>query len=70
MVNAAYLGSKVLTAIAAGATKLWETVKKYIVFKDPVVAKICAENWGDGNGITPEQAAAVTDIGTVFKGNT
>ena len=69
LVNTAYLGNEVLTAIAVGATKLWEAVK-YIVFKDPVVAKICAENWGDGVGITPEQAAAVTNIGTVFKDNT
>lgn len=69
LVNTAYLGSKVLTAIAVGATKLWEAVK-YIVFKDPVVEQICATNWGDGERITPEQAAKVTNIGTVFKGNT
>lgn len=41
----------------------------YIIFADPEVARICATNWGDGVGISPEQAAAVTDIGTVFKGN-
>lgn len=41
----------------------------YIIFADPEVARICAENWGDGTGITLEQAAAVTSVGTVFKGN-
>lgn len=46
------------------------TPDKYIRFKDPVVAKICAEKWGDGIGLTLEQAAAVTDIGTTFQGNT
>lgn len=42
----------------------------YLRFADRVVAQICADNWGDKIGITPEQAAAVTDIGTVFNGNT
>lgn len=44
----------------------------YIVFADPVVEQICATNWGDGIGITPSQAAAVTDaqFGTTFKNNT
>lgn len=32
----------------------------YIRFADPVVGQICATNWGDGTGITAEQAAAVT----------
>ena len=31
----------------------------YIIFADPEVARICAENWGDGIGITEAQAAAV-----------
>lgn len=39
----------------------------YIVFKDPEVARICAENWGDGTGITLEQAAAVTSFKYVFQ---
>lgn len=42
----------------------------YIRFADPVVKQICATNWGDGVGITAEQAAAVTTLGAVFKGNT
>lgn len=42
----------------------------YIIFADPEVARICAENWGDGVGITLEQAAAVTSVGDVFLGNT
>lgn len=70
MVNAAYLGSKVLTAIAVGATKVWEGVSKYIKFKDPVVEQLCMKWSSDGIGITPEDAAKVTDIGTTFRGNT
>lgn len=45
-------------------------VVDYIKFADPVVAQICADNWGDTVGITKAQAAAVTSIGTVFSGNT
>ena len=30
LVNAAYLGSKALTAITVGANKVWEGVSKYI----------------------------------------
>lgn len=44
--------------------------KDAIKFADPVVGKICAESWGDGTYITKEQAAAVTSVGTKFKGNT
>lgn len=47
-----------------------EIEDKYIRFADPEVQRICAENWGDGVGITKAQVEAVTDIGTVFKGNT
>lgn len=46
------------------------TPKDYIKFADPVVEKICAENWGDGTGITYAQAARVTTLGNKFKGNT
>lgn len=42
----------------------------YIQFEDPIVAQICAENWGDGKGITYEQAAAVKTLGSKFQGNT
>lgn len=42
--------------------------KAYLHFADPLVEQICATNWGDGVGITAAQAAAVTDIGTKFKG--
>ena len=65
MVNAAYLGSKVLTAIAVGATKVWEGVSKYIKFADPVVEQLCAQKWGDGIGITLAQAKSVNDLGTI-----
>ena len=42
---------------------------KYIKFRDPIVAKICAEKWGNGIGITYKQALDVTDIGTTFNEN-
>lgn len=41
----------------------------YIRFADPVVQQICATNWGDGVGITSEQAAAVTNIAGKFRDN-
>lgn len=43
---------------------------KYIKFVDPVVAQICATNWGDGVGITKKQAAAVTSLHTAFEDRT
>lgn len=46
------------------------TGKVYIRFEDSAVEAICASNWGDGTGITKEQCAAVSSIGTVFSGNT
>ena len=67
--SAAAIGERVVKAIAIGAVEVWSAIK-YIVFKDKVVEQICANNWGDGKGITEEQAAAVTDLGTVFTGNT
>lgn len=46
-------------------------IVNYIKFADPVVQEICATNWGDGagTGITREQAAAVTSLGSAFMGN-
>jgi hypothetical protein len=41
----------------------------YIIFADPEVARICAENWGDGIGITKEQAASVTHFNAEFANN-
>lgn len=44
---------------------------KYIQFEDPAVEAICVANWSsDGIGLTMEDAAAVTTIGTTFAGNT
>ena len=63
------IGQTTVKSLAIGVNKIWESIK-YILFKDPVVEQICATNWGDGEHITPEQAAAVTDIGTTFQGNT
>lgn len=51
-------------------SQMMVTDKDYIQFADPVVAQICADNWGDGKGITYKQAAKVTDIGRVFNRNT
>ena len=41
----------------------------FIDFKDPVVREICVQNWGSNGELTVEQAAAVTDLKTLFKGN-
>ena len=44
---------------------------KYIQFEDKAVEAICVANWSsDGIGLTEEDAAAVTTIGTTFSGNT
>lgn len=40
--------------------------EEYIIFADPIVEQICATTWGDGIGLKPSQAAAVTNIGTTF----
>ena len=46
-------------------------VGNYIQFEDKAVEAICVENWSsDGIGLTEEDAAAVTSIGTTFQGNT
>ena len=42
----------------------------YLDFADPVVEKICAENFGDGTGTTQAQANAVTIFPAIIKGNT
>ena len=46
-------------------------VGNYIQFEDKAVEAICVANWSsDGIGLTMEDAAAVTSIGTTFSGNT
>lgn len=45
-------------------------VVEYIRFADPVVQKICATNWGNGVGITPEQAAAIKNFNNKLQSNT
>lgn len=46
-------------------------VGNYIQFEDKAVEAICVANWSsDGIGLTMEDAAAVTDIGATFRGNT
>lgn len=43
----------------------------FIKFADPVMQKLCAETWGDGENITYEQASTVNEIPTDFAyGNT
>lgn len=45
-------------------------VGNYIQFEDKAVEAICVENWSsDGIGLTEEDAAKVTDIGIIFRGN-
>lgn len=42
----------------------------YIEFEDPAVEAICVANWSsDGIGLTKEDAAAVTSLGSVFNRN-
>lgn len=49
----------------------YDLSKIYMFFADPEVLRVLlANNVGDGTGITTAQAAAVTSIGTWFKGNT
>ena len=68
--SAAYVGQRVVKAICVGAQEIWSAVK-YIVFADPVVEQICVANFSsDGIGVLTEDAAKVTDIGTIFNGNT
>ena len=45
--------------------------KWWIRFEDPEVKRICVENWDkDGDGeLSMEEAAAVSSIGTKFRGN-
>ena len=45
--------------------------KWWIRFEDPEVKRICVENWDkDGDGeLSMEEAAAVSSIGTIFRGN-
>ena len=45
-------------------------VGNYIQFEDPAVEAICVANWSsDGIGLTEEDAAAVTTIGSAFSQN-
>lgn len=60
----------VITAKLTNLKVLYNPNNLYVKFADPEVQRICAENWGDGMGITTEQIEAVTDIGTKFRGNT
>ena len=58
--------------IANGTSTGWMRPDGNIVFADPKVKSICVENWDtDGDGeLSYTEAAAVTDLGTVFKENT
>jgi hypothetical protein len=45
-------------------------VGNYIQFEDKAVEAICVANWSsDGIGLTEEDAAKVTSVGTIFRGN-
>ena len=68
--SAAAIGGKVVKAIAIGAVEVWSAVK-YLIFKDNAVEQICVANFSsDGVGVTEEDAAKVTSIGMIFRGNT
>lgn len=68
-----YVYQEDIDAITAKLTNLkvlYNPNNLYVKFADPEVQRICAENWGDGTGITTEAAEKVTSIRTWFKGNT
>lgn len=57
---------------SATYTVIYEQTEDIIEFADAAVEAICVENWdtnGDGK-LSKAEAAAVTDLGEVFKGNT
>lgn len=68
--NKIQLGSTEVSRMYLGDILIYQRVVNYIKFADPVVEQICATNWGDGTGITEEQAAQVTSIRNIFKENT
>lgn len=57
--------TKMLTVVQEGVPE------DYIVFADPNLEAFCANQWGDGIGLKPSQAAAVTGTMTrgLFDGN-
>ena len=67
-----YLGSTQIAKIYLGTNLVYQYApEEYIVFADPAVEAICVANWGDGVGLKPSQAAAVTgNLSGVFSGNT
>ena len=80
LVNGVKPGSAVIVCEAQDGSNVWKmcnvNVKAPVIidaiqFADVEVKRICVENWdsnGDGE-LSKEEAAAVTSIGTVFKGN-
>lgn len=65
------LGSQVGHKLYLGGTLIWED--PIIEFTDPAVKAICVANWGNRkvqDEITVSEAAAVTSLGGVFRGNT
>lgn len=58
-------------ALYVGDTLIWPTVSQYIDFEDNEVNRIFANLYGDGIGVTEQQAAAVTEFSyDIFTGNT
>lgn len=50
---------------------IYDPTRIYINFEDDAVRDICVANWSsDGLGVSMNNAAAVTSIGTTFQGNT
>lgn len=70
-INKLPLGSSDIPRICLGDTVIFQKIVQYLTFVDPEVESICATNWGDGTGITAEEAAKVTSLGaSTFQGNT
>ena len=69
-INRLPLGSSDIPRICLGDRIIFQKIVQYIRFVDSNVEEICATNWGDGTGITAEQAAEVTSLGSAFTGNT
>ena len=68
--NNCIISNKIVKPNVTPPAPVTPPVSSYITFVDPIVKQICVENWGSNGEITDIQAAAVTDLGTVFVNNT
>ncbi len=78
VVTAVANGTAIITATTNDGSNLSATcavtvnISPTITFEDPNVKAICVANWdtNEDGELSKEEAAAVTGLGTVFKGNT